>query len=77
MTCVETRLVRRAYKLGKKRWSYNQVELLLTGPDGSLAPVKQTAHASDVEFPAAIQASCQFLMQHAAAAQCCQTRAAQ
>jgi hypothetical protein len=40
----------RAYKLGKKRWSYNQVELLVQeGPGGQnrhLA-VKQAAHLPD------------------------------
>lgn len=49
----------RAYKLGKKRWSYNQVELRLTDVSGELqAHVKQTAHAADVDFPEPAQASC-------------------
>lgn len=50
--------LRRAYKLGKKRWSYNQVELRLADAGGTRrAVVKQTAHAADTEFPAPSQAS--------------------
>lgn len=44
--------VHRAYKLGKKRWSYNQVELRLEERGGGRrAVVTQAAHAADAQFP--------------------------
>ncbi|PSC68915.1 UDP pyrophosphate synthase [Micractinium conductrix] len=48
----------RAYKLGKKRWSYNQVELLLGEASGSRAvKVKQATLTSDAKFAAQAQDS--------------------
>jgi hypothetical protein len=53
---VPLALLFRAYKLGKKRWSYNQVELQLSEAGGERqASIKQTAHAADVQFPEASQ----------------------
>ena len=46
----------RAYKLGKKRWSYNQVELVLGEEGGTrTAAVQQALHASGAKFPEAHQ----------------------
>ncbi|EFN59768.1 expressed protein [Chlorella variabilis] len=48
----------RAYKLGKKRWSYNQVELVLGEEGGTrTAAVQQALHASGAKFPEAHQDS--------------------
>ncbi|KAI3432731.1 hypothetical protein D9Q98_004272 [Chlorella vulgaris] len=49
----------RAYKLGKKRWSYNQVELVLGEVDGGTrtATVRQVVHAEGTKFHEAHQDS--------------------
>lgn len=47
---------RRAYKLGKRRWSYNPVELRISRPDGTAAPgagVMQATHAQPAGSDAA------------------------
>jgi hypothetical protein len=42
----------RAYKLGKKRWSYNQVELVLGEVDGGsrTAAIQEVVHAKGTKF---------------------------
>jgi hypothetical protein len=51
----------RAYKLGKKRWSYNQVELVLAEEGGDrTAAVVQALHVGGAEFHEAHQASHSF-----------------
>lgn len=53
---------RRAYKLGKKRWSYNQVELLLSEQGGSRRAVvtQAAAAAGGAKLPDAheVRAAC-------------------
>lgn len=53
---LQNHLPYRAYKLGKKRWSYNQVELVLGEADGDRrVAVQQAVHAS-ATFPEACKA---------------------
>lgn len=48
----------RAYKLGKKRWSYNQVELVLREQGSERrAAIRQASHDADAPLPAGCQAS--------------------
>ncbi|KAL4421530.1 hypothetical protein ABPG75_010821 [Micractinium tetrahymenae] len=48
----------RAYKLGKKRWSYNQVEVRLVDGSGEReAAIRQATFIPDAPFPAACQDS--------------------
>jgi hypothetical protein len=48
----------RAYKLGRSRWSYNQIELRIGEKGGSRrAVVRQAAHAADAPFPEPAQDS--------------------
>jgi hypothetical protein len=57
----------RAYKLGKKRWSYNQVELVLGEVDGGArtAAIRQVVHAEGTKFHEAHQASIRSMKHHA------------
>ena len=49
-----------AYKLGKRRWSYNQVELVLceAGEGGRMLSVKQAVNTGTDNFKEEVRVSC-------------------